>query len=318
MLTRRGFLAASAAQFQYDSLRWVDEREDPSLTIETEELVAKIIDNTGLRPRPGSHWMEPNYTHHFGYHGIRALWQKDERRNIVAPFYSWLTLQMLRVEGLERDPIDSRAMSGVGRGWPMRMEKQGAGVLLKIPRMPVSGIEYDFHVRPSGPDSLDFEVRFTLHKKTREPAKFLASWPCYMSTFDEVQLHVPAGDPDRPTWRAFGDREPFVIGETVNYVHSQRGFSPPAPLAFPAVFGRIGSRVLALMVSRPEVRFYLINAGGHRSYYPVQNPAWDFALELPDYEVGRPFGFKGRLLYKGWDGAGEIAVRYRQWRAAEP
>ena len=33
---------------QYEDIKYIQESEDPSLSIETDELVAKIIDNTGL------------------------------------------------------------------------------------------------------------------------------------------------------------------------------------------------------------------------------------------------------------------------------
>jgi len=306
--------AKPAESTVYAQIRWIDEREDPSLTVETDELVARVIDNTGLRPRPGAWWMEQNYSHHLGYHGIRALWNRDERRNIVAPFFSWLSLQGLQVEHLELDPVDSRARAGVGRGWPMTLKREDGGALLQIPRRPVSGIEYDLRITPSGPDSLDFSVRFTLHKKGGSPAKLRASWPCYMSTFDEVALYYPVGDPKRPRWESFGQREPFVLGEPVNYVHSQQEFRPARAPAFPAVFGQIGSRVLAIMVSDPRVEFFLVNAGGHIAYLPVQNPAWDFSLTVPDYEPGRPVGFRGRILYKTWEGEKEITRRYHAWR----
>jgi hypothetical protein len=134
-----------------------------------------------------------------------------------------------------------------------------------------------------------------------------------MSTYDEVQLHAPLGTMDNPRWQAFGDVEPFLLGDPVNYVHSQRLFRCPEPVAFPAAYGRIGSRVLAIMLSRPEARFFVVNAGGHVSYLPVQNPARDFELRLPDYEPGRPFGLRGRLIYKPWEGAEEIVARYKEW-----
>lgn len=312
-----GLTTARAAEpFQYDDLHWIDEREDPSIRLETEELVVNVIDNSGLKVQPGKipgHG-EPDYSHWLGYHGIRSLWNKTERRNVVAPFYSWLNLQGLRVDGLELDPVDSRARSGVGRGWPMQMQHDGEDVVLRIPPMPVSGIEYSLRLRPAEPDAIDFEVSFTLHRKTKVKAEFIASWPCYMSALDDVRLFAPVGDADRPEWQAIGEKEDFVVGEAVNYVHKQRTFWAPAPAAFPAVYGRIGSRVLALMVSRPEVRFYLVNAGGHRAYFPVQNPAWDFQLKLPDYEVDKPFGLRGRLIYKTWTDDAEITTRYRDWK----
>jgi len=331
MLNRRFFMFGAAGtaamqmpqsrvpdgkNFQYESLGWVDDREDPSISLETDELMVKVIDNRGLRPRPDSTWMEQGYSHYLGYHGIRALWNKLERRNIVAPFFSWLNLQNLQVEGLDLDPVDSRARFGVGRGWPVQMRRDSGGALLKIPEMPLSGVEYSLLLSPAGPDSLDFTVTFVLHMKKRKPASFFASWPCYMSTYDEVQLYSPSGNPDAPSWEPFGEPEAFVVGEPVGFVHSQRTFSPRQPPLFPAVYGRIGSRVLAIMASRPEVKFFLVNAGGHRPYLPVQNPAWDFSFSLPDYKAGQAFGFRGRIIYKFWRGPEEITARYREWKAS--
>lgn len=306
--------APDGRDFQYESLGWVEEREDPSISLETDELMVKVIDNKGLRPRPESAWMEQGYSHYLGYHGIRAFWNKAERRNIVAPFFSWLNLQGLQVQGLDLDPVDARARFGIGRGWPIQMRKDSDGVLLKIPEMPLSGVEYSLLLSPSGSDSLDFVVTFILHKKKQNSASFFASWPCYMSTYDEVQLYSPSGNPDAPSWEPFGEPESFVVGEPVGFVHSQRTFSPRKPPLFPAVYGRIGSRVLAIMASRPEVKFFLVNAGGHRPYLPVQNPAWDFSFSLPDYTAGQAFGFRGRIIYKSWRGSDEITARYREWK----
>ncbi len=315
--TGSALLAApqSGAGRQYPEISWVDEDYDPSITIETETLIAKIIDNTGLLVGPGNLWLQPEYSHHLGYHGIRSLWHKQEKRNIVAPFVSWLNLQGLEVEGVELDPVDSRSRFGVGRGWPIRMSGDSERVILEISRMPLSGIEYRLELAPSGFDSLDFSIQFLLHKKNRTRAAFSASWPCYMSTYDEIQLHSLTGSPDSFRWTAFGEKEEFVVGETVGYVHSQRTFSQPQPIAYPLVYGRIGEYVLTIMASRPEVQFFLVNAGGHRPYYPVQNPAWDFSFRIHDYELQKPFGFEGRIIYKTWKDSDEILRRYLEWRS---
>jgi hypothetical protein len=222
-LSARKTASAGQAQppkkFEYEELRWVDEREDPSLTIETSELVAKVIDNTGLRRVHGRHPLDPEFSHYFGYHGIRALWRKDELRNIVTPFVSWLSLQRVKIEGVELDPIDSRALFGVGRGWPVHISASKGGVLLAVRKMPVSGVEYAIRLAGSGPDSIDFEVTFVVHKKVLPKAAFHASWPCYTSAWDQVRLYAPYGEPDHPTWEPFGEKESFVVGDMVNYDH---------------------------------------------------------------------------------------------------
>jgi hypothetical protein len=68
------------------------------------------------------------------------------------------------------------------------------------------------------------------------------------------------------------------------------------------------------MAGRPEVSFFLANGGGHRNFFPVQNPAWDFQLDLPDYEPGRPFGFRGRICYAPWRGQADVVSRYKSFR----
>lgn len=334
MMSRRPFmvgLAAAAAlpfgpvqssqkDFQYDSIRWVDETQDPSITLETRKLVAKIIDNTGLRVHPNpdnpAYQGDVGFSHYLGYHAIRAFWRKDDRRNIVDPFASWLNLQGLKVEGLQLDPVDSRALYGIGRGWPMRLEREGRGAVLTTPTMPVSGIKYTFRIEPTGEDSLDFEMSFLLQKKNKAKAAFYAEWACYMSTYDEVALYAPVGSPEKPDWKPFGEKPSCIIGEAVNYHHIQRVFRPPSPVALPLTYGRIGTRVWAMMVNRPEVGFFVVNAGGHRGYSPVQNPAWDLEFKLPDYEPGKPFGFRGSLFYKNWEGSEEILERYDRWVTA--
>ena len=47
--------------------------------------------------------------------------------------------------------------------------------------------------------------------------------------------------------------------------------------------------------------------------FPVQDPAWDLPFRMPDYEPGRPFGFRGRIVNKAWAGLEDILACYRQF-----
>jgi len=154
---------------QYEQLKYVREEQDPSLTIETERLVVKVIDNTGLRGRTcrsqpyfrQSHVFTP-FTHHLGYHGIRTLYDKAEKRNLVVPFVSWLNLQAASLAGIDPDPVDERACYGMGRGWPIRMEKKGNGAILRLDPMPSMQMRYSLELAPAEPDGIDFSIRFEL------------------------------------------------------------------------------------------------------------------------------------------------------------
>lgn len=312
---------------QYPALKYVPQAADPSITIETAELVAKIIDNTGLELREVPGYV-PHFgryglghhlatTHHLGYHGIRSFYRKDEKRNLVVRWASWLNLQAVRVAGIENDPVDERAAYGVGRGWPVRIERKDEGVVLTIDPMPETQFEYTIEFRPAEPDGIDFAVRFTFHRKPdNTPARFYASWPCYMNAYDDVRFHYPKGTPDRWQWAHIGEKPDAVIGDPVGYEHRQESYHAEDQ-AMPVGYGLIGERALTLMLSDPSVTFFVVNAGGHAADSPVQNPAWDFSWEIDDYPLDEPVGFDGRLTYARFEGPDQVMERYRQWKGLQ-
>jgi hypothetical protein len=306
---------------RYAQIEYVPEEQDPSLTIETRDLVARVIDNTGLLAPPSqapSYFNETfrftPFTHHLGYHGIRTFYHRRERRNVVVPFVSWLNLQCIRLEGVEADPVDERAAYGVGRGWPLRMERAGAGALIRLDPLPAMQMRYSLELQPAEPDGIDFRVRFELGRRPASgPCRLYASWPCYVNAYDDVRLFYPRGpSADQWEWSAIGEKPDIVIGEPVCYRHEQRSFLAEQQ-ALPVGYGRIGRYALILMFSDPRVNLFLVNAGGHLFLSPVQNPAFDFCWSLEDYPLRRPVGFDGRLVYTRFRGAADVLRRYRQW-----
>lgn len=319
---------------RYSELRYVPESEDPSLELETRDLVIKLIDNTGLlcdfvAPHEGAyigrkHQMVP-ISHHLGYHGIRTLYNKQECRNIVAPFVSWLNLQGFSLTGpdgqaIPLDPVDERARRGIGRGWPVTMPMEGEEVVFRIGPMPKSGLAYMMAIHPHEPDGLDFRVEFLLTKDLRGTATLSASWPCYMNTFYEVALQYPQGafnpslDPEVPwRWNTMGQRKGWILGETVGFDWSQEGYDPEE-LAAPMAFGRIGRRALLFSFGDPEVVPFVANGGAHFQFSTVENPAWDFRRVWKDVVRGVPVGFRGKIEYFEFQGEEEILERYRAFR----
>lgn len=307
---------------QYDELRYIPETDDPSMTLESEALVVKVIDNTGLLAPPSdsaayfnhSHRFLP-FTHHLGYHGIRTLYDRQEKRNLVVPFASWLNLQTAELAGIEADPVDERAWAGRGRGWPLRLERTDMGARLCLDPLPSMQLRYTLDLQMAEPDGVDFSFRFEFGRRPdAEPARFRATWPCYMNAYDDVRLFYPKGDfPEDWEWASIGEKPDVVIGEPVGYEHAQQGFYAEGQ-ALPLGFGRIGEHALILMFSDPAVRLFVVNAGGHYFCSPVQNPAWDFEWVIEDYPLHQPVGFSGRLIYTRFQGEDEILRRYEQWR----
>ena len=309
---------------KYEQIKWLPEDQDPSMTIETSSLVAKVIDNTGLQLEKDEESKSPftayglhkplPFSRPLGNHGIRTLYHKDEKRNVVIPFGCWLNLQGVRLSGTDLDPIDERVHAGVGRGWPMRMERRGEGAALHIDKMPMCQLSYTIEFRPAEPDGIEFSVRFTFGAKSADgPARFRATWPCYMSAYDDVRFHYPMGpSSDNWQWTTLGEKPDIIVGETVGYEHQQSSFLA-TDQALPVGYGRIGEMALILMFDDPRVRFFVVNAGGHLYFSPVQNPAWDFEWEIENYPLNEPVGFNGKLIYAPFVSQEHVLERYRQW-----
>jgi hypothetical protein len=310
---------------EYEQLGYVDESRDPSLTIQTRRLVAKVIDNTGLcrpevpghKPYLGRYGLAQHlpFTHHLGYHGLRAVYDRQEKRNLVAPFVSWLNLQTVQLEGIAPDPVDERAAYGVGRGWPLRMERKGAGALLTLDPLPSARLRYTLEFQPAEPDGIDFSVRFVFGRRPEHgPARARFTWPCYVNACDDVRFFYPKAAPGGDwEWAGLGQRPDIVLGETVGYVHDQKSFLAEEQ-ALPVGYGLIGERMLAIMFSEPKMRFFVVNAGGHPPFSSVQNPAWDFEYVLEDYPLKEEVGFDGRLVYAPFVSAQDVLRRYQDWR----
>ena len=312
---------------QYDEIRYLPGDQDPSLTIETERLVAKVIDNSGLSlaANPdvksqfgqwGTNSLIP-YSHHLGYHGIRLFYERTEKRNLVIPLASWLNLQGVTFEGIENDPVDERAWAGVARGWPIRMEKKGRGAVLSLDPMPRTQFAYTIEFQPAEPDGLDFRIRFVFHRKPASgPCRFRAAWPCYMNAYDDVRLFYPKGSGDNWQWTALGERPDIIVGAPVGYKHQQTAYFAEQQ-ALPVGYGRIGDRALVLMLSDPRVRLFVVNAGGHYPISAVQNPAWDFEWAAGDYPLDQPVGFDGRIVYTPFQNGDQVLRRYREWAGTQ-
>ena len=90
--------------------------------------------------------------------------------------------------------------------------------------------------------------------------------------------------------------------------------------AQPFYYGRAShGMVFILMFDRmhsaeDEIRFSLFKFKVPRR----PRPAWDFQYVIHKVEAGRPYGFKGRLVWKKFVSAEDCQNEYQRWRAALP
>jgi hypothetical protein len=179
-------------------------------------------------------------------------------------------------------------------------------------------MRYTLELQPAEPDGIDFRVRFEFGRRPEAgPARFRATWPCYINGYDDVRMFYPRSYAATQTsgtwqWASIGEKPDLLLGEAVGYRHDQQVYRV-TDQAFPLGYGHIGQHVLILMFNDPEVRLFVVNAGGHFAHSSVQNPAWDFEWCLDDYPLQQPVGFSGRLIYTRFESPDQVLSRYRQW-----
>jgi hypothetical protein len=91
-----------------------------------------------------------------------------------------------------------------------------------------------------------------------------------------------------------------------------------SPLRYsqPFYYGHFGtSHVFILMFDRTEgIRFSHSPSSGGPPSFP--NPAWDFQFIIPQFEVGREYGFRARVAYRERCSREEIEQEFQTWRAS--
>jgi hypothetical protein len=80
---------------------------------------------------------------------------------------------------------------------------------------------------------------------------------------------------------------------------------------YPFYYGLRGENVLIMMFRKPkngEINFAQSPDGASD-----KDPAWDFILYQKKYKVGKPFTFRGRMVYKRFEGKEDVIKTYEQW-----
>lgn len=108
--------------------------------------------------------------------------------------------------------------------------------------------------------------------------------------------HVPAGDR-----RAFKKDDDFPRDMLI-FSRSKYAYTRP-------FYYGVSHGMAAVFMFRPEdqVLFSQSPSGGGDG-----NPAWDFQWLIPDYEVGKPYGFEMRLAYVPYESPEQIRTLYEQ------
>lgn len=276
-------------------------------------LTAVIGDNGEL----GEH-----RTHYNGLFSLRAPGLVDSP---FVPLYAGLNLEHY-FDARPRSPEASVFFEP--RHAPMSFTRiNDTTAELHQPPTPVYGVESWTRFVLTDPYYVDMEFRCVPTKAAFEGGILGVFWASYINAPSDKSIYfLRDGTLDAPLWAQFCTQEhnlnstvrsakddleiPFEATGDVLY----STFSP-FRYAAPFYYGRFRDHVLIFIFQSDQiVRFAHSPSGGGRT--PTEedtNPAWDFQLIVPGYEVGKEYGLKVRLVLKPWVDRADVLKEVRAY-----
>lgn len=257
--------------------------------------------------------------HQQRYNGIASLTHRSATTNLFVPAYAGFNLE--HFFGGER-----LAEHFEPREHPMVLSRINEHtVQLHQPPPPRSKVETltVFHLVP--PHYIDVSVQILLHDLSPFPHGYAGLfWASYIEKPENMAVHFwgTSLDDPRPHWI-----EAVTPSHGVKSTHLFTGdvFEPYYAPDFnvtlashlsdhryikPFFFGQKGNMVLAVLFDRSEgIRFSQSPSGGGTG-----NPAWDHHLLIRNPQIGVPYEYHSRLVYKPFVSAEDIRQEYKRWQ----
>ena len=285
-------------------------------TLTTTDLRAVIGDN-------GAHDV-----HRAGYNGVWSLEHRSLSRNVFVPAFAGLNLEHI----FDGAPPFHRDVFFEPRVAPMELREEGESVLLYQPPTPTFELESwsRFRLRPPHYIDLSFECR--PHQHVFDHGYIGLFWASYMNAPLDKSLYFLGGEtPDQPLWQQYCTQyhndqstvlsaaDEFELTVTPDYRDAL--FRHPSRLRFhqPFYYGRIGGLVWIVMFrTRSLLRFsHSPSGGGVNRARQTTNPAWDFQLIIPEFEVAERYRLEVRGVLRPSCSREAIVEEYQRWMETE-
>lgn len=256
--------------------------------------------------------------HRAGYNGIAALTHASQDSSVFVPYFAGFNLEHI-FGG------DSLAELFEPRKHPMELFKISSDeVWLYQAPTPLSGVESRTVFRLTDPHYIDVDFRFIIHEGSffqhghaglfwasyiHEPADRKIYFPGHQEASDSVGW-IAAYSPEHGVKSThIGIREKDPVYFAANFNATLASHFSEYKYEKPFYYGRFHNMVLAYMF-RPEtgIRFSQSPTGGGD-----RNPAWDFQFIVPDFEAGREYSFKARIMYKKFAGEDDVLKEFEAW-----
>jgi len=262
--------------------------------------------------------------HRQHYNGVFSLHAPGLEESPFVPLYSGLNLEHY-FDARPRSP--EAAIFFEPRHAPMHFSKVDAHTAeLHQPETPYYGVESWTTFTLREPHYLDMDFRCIPRKDVFEGGFMGVFWASYINAPHDKGIYFPlAGSTlDAPVWGQLVTQQhglhSSVLHEndTLDIAFEATGdvlYANLSPLRYsvPFYYGRWRDQVLIFIFKPgPNVRFAHSPSGGGRTPEgAAHNPAWDFQLIVPDYEVGEEYRLEMRLVYKPWEGREDVLEEVR-------
>ena len=287
------------------------------ITLKTSRLECTIGNNKSYQSEFG--------VHNPGYNGVFSIKSPDLTENPFVPAYAGLNLEHY---------FDARATYGRNvffepRHSPMSLKRiDEHTVELHQPPTPTFAVDSWTRFEVSEPYYLDFSFRFVLHKDVFEGGFMGVFWASYINgPLNKSAYFLNAGSTlDNPQWRQLctqqHNRHSTVRHELdtaeLKFENSDSTlFGSLSPLRYsePFFYGRFRNMAMIYVFEpNPNLRFaHSPSGGGTSKTGDDTNPAWDYQLVVPEYEIGKEYSLKGRLIYKPWKDRADIIAEVRKY-----
>ncbi|MBI4557848.1 MAG: hypothetical protein HY706_09705 [Candidatus Hydrogenedentes bacterium] len=304
-----GCLGAAAAGTDAQAQEGVD-----YAVFEVSRLRCTIGNNNGL----GEHrpW----------YNGLFNMSSPDQSQTPFVPAYAGFNLENF-YDARPRHP--DPAVFFEPRANPIEFKRVNATTaeLYQAPT-PFYGIESRIRFELKEPHYID--VAYTCIPRNADLAgKFFGVfWASYINEPLDKSIHFLAGGSslEHPKWVQFctqqHDRDSTVPHESDK---TELTFQPGptclwnqiSPLRYsqPFFYGVFRNMVLIYIFEpNPGLRFaHSPSGGGPTKADDAYNPAWDFQLVVPDYEVDKEYGFRARIVYKPWVNRADVIAEVKKY-----
>ncbi|MAE19247.1 hypothetical protein CMK12_10030 [Candidatus Poribacteria bacterium] len=260
--------------------------------------------------------------HRAGYNGIWSLTHQSSQRNLFVPAYAGWNLEHI-FDGYTNG---SAEVFYEPRHAPMAFHRLSDNQAeLYQPPTPTFHLESWTCFKLVAPYYIDVDFRCLAHQPLFKGNYIGLFWASYINAPLDKSIYFQS---ENGYWAQLctqqHNNESTVchLDDQTQLTFSQdyhnalfRNLSP-FRYQLPLFYGLFEDLAWVVMFDRTEgIRLtHSPSGGGSNQQYQTTNPAWDFQLIVPNYQVQTEYGFKARLVYRPTCSRRAILDEYYQWR----